>query len=118
MRRAQKAVKVLNLSTQLEEIQEQYSALIDIIQMMKNSRYTIQKSYHEMMSFDFRVDSCQIGRYIQEKMSRNDIKYIVKMGRSDISPHLYSLLRNSQSTSASVERSFSILGKLLVRRKL
>jgi len=37
------------------------------------------------------------------------------MDRDDISPHLCSLLRNSQATSVSVERNFSILGKILPR---
>ena len=68
-----------------------------------------------MTSLDFGVDGCQIGRYIQERMSRNDINCIVKMGRGDISPHFYSLRSNSQATSASAERSFSILRKRLAR---
>jgi len=35
------------------------------------------------------------------------------MERQDISPAVYNLLRNSQPTTASVERSFSMLKKLL-----
>ena len=115
MRRAQETVKAPNLATQLVEIEKQYSALVDAIQKMKNSRCTIREAYQKMTSHDFGVDGYQIGRYIHERMSRNDINCIVKMGRGDISPHLYSLLSNSQATSASVERSFSILGKLLAR---
>ena len=115
MRRAQEAVKAPNLATQLVEIEEQYSALVDAIQKMEDSHCTIREAYQKMTSLDFGVDGCQIGRYIQGRMSRNDINCVVKMGRGDISPHLYSLLSNSQATSASVERSFSILGKLLAR---
>ena len=48
-------------------------------------------------------------------MSRNDIEFILKVGRGDILPHLCSLQRNSQATSASVETNFSVLGKLPVR---
>ena len=115
MRRPQEAVKAPNLATQLVEIEEQYSALLDTIQKMEDSCCTIREAYQKMTSLDFGVDGCKIGRYIQERMSRNDINCIVKMGRGDISPHLYRLLSNSQATSASVERSFSILRKLLAR---
>ena len=94
VRRAQETVKAPNLATQLVEIEEQYSALLDAIQRMKDSRYTIREAYQKMTSLDFGVDGCQIGRYIHERMSRNDINCNVKMGRGDISPHLYSLLSN------------------------
>ena len=94
MRGAQEAVKVPNLSTQLVEIQEQYSALVDVIQKMEDSPCTVQKAYQKMTSLDFGVDGCRIGRYIQERMSRNDINCVVKMGQGGISPHLYSLLCN------------------------
>ena len=112
VRHGQKAVKAPSSSTQLVEMKDQYSAMVYVIQKMDDSGYTIRKAYQEMMSFDFNVNGCQIGRYILERMSRNDIKCIVKMGRDDISTHLYSLLRNSQANSSSVGRNFSILGKL------
>ena len=115
VRHAEDAVKAANLATQLVEIEKQYSALVDAIQKIEDNRCTIRKAYQKMGSLDFDVDGCQIGRYIRERMSRNDINCIVKMRRGDISPHLYSLLSNSQTTSASVKKSFSILGKLLAR---
>ena len=37
------------------------------------------------------------------------------MERQDISPTVYYMLQNSQSTSASVERSFSMFKKLLAK---
>ena len=37
------------------------------------------------------------------------------MERQDISPAVYHMLQNSQSTSTSVERSFSMFKKLLAK---
>ena len=37
------------------------------------------------------------------------------MERQDISPAVYHMLQNSQPTSASVEKSFSMLKKLLAK---
>ena len=39
------------------------------------------------------------------------------MERQDISPAVYHMLENSQPTSASVERSFSMLQKLLAKER-
>ena len=56
LRRAQEAVKAPSLSTQLVKIEEPFCALVDIIQKMEDSRYTIREAYQEMMSLNFGVD--------------------------------------------------------------
>ena len=48
-------------------------------------------------------------------MQNNNISEIINMERQDISPAVYPMLQNSQPTSASVERSFSMLKKLLAK---
>ena len=48
-------------------------------------------------------------------MQNNDISEIINMERQDILPAVYHMLQNSQPTSASVERSFSMLKKLLAK---
>ena len=58
VRRAQEAVKAPNLASQLVEIEEQYSALVDTIQKMEDSRCTIREAYQKMTSLDFGVDGC------------------------------------------------------------
>ena len=48
-------------------------------------------------------------------MQNNDISEIINMERQDVSPAVYHMLQNSQPTSAFVERSFSMLKKLLAK---
>ena len=48
-------------------------------------------------------------------MQNNDISEIINVERQDISPAVYHMLQNSPPTSASVERSFSVLKKLLAK---
>ena len=48
-------------------------------------------------------------------MQNNDISEIINMERQDISPAVYHILQNSQPTSASVERSLSMLKKRLAK---
>ena len=52
---------------------------------------------------------------ILKRNANNDISKIINMERQDISPAVYHMLENSQPTSASVERSFSMLKKLLAK---
>ena len=63
----------------------------------------------------FGEDTCNINQYIKKRMQNNDISEIINMERHDISPAEYHMLQNSQSTSASVEESFSMLKKLLAK---
>ena len=51
-------------------------------------------------------------------MQNNDISEMINMERKDISPAVYHMLQNSQLTSASVERSFSMLKKLLAKERM
>ena len=48
-------------------------------------------------------------------MQNNDISELINTERQDISPAVYHMLQNSQPTSASVERIFSMLKKSLVK---
>ena len=50
-------------------------------------------------------------------MQNNDISEIINMERQDILLAVYHMLQNSQLTSAFVERSFSMLKKLLAKDK-
>ena len=51
-------------------------------------------------------------------MQNNDISEKINMERRDISPAVYYMLQNSHPTSASAERSFSMLKKLLAKTKI
>ena len=48
-----------------------------------------------------------------KKLTFIHLEAIIRMNREDISPALYVLLQNCQPTTASVEKSFSLMGKLL-----
>ena len=50
-----------------------------------------------------------------KRMKNNDISKIINIKRQDISPAVYHMLQNSQPTSASVERSFSMLKNQLAK---
>ena len=115
VQRAKEILKPQNLSAKLLQIEEQYSDLADVVQKMESSHYTIGKAFQDVISLDFGADVRGTGKYIKRRIARNDVESIVKMEREEISPHLHKLLQKPQATSASVERSFSVLGKILAK---
>ena len=77
----------------------------------------IKEAVQAIQELDFGKDTCNIKQYIKKRMQNNDISEIIIMERQDISPAVYHMLQNSQPTSASVERSFSMLKKLLAKHR-
>ena len=81
---------------------------------MESAKYTIKEAVQAILELDFGEDTFNINQYIRKRMQNNDISEMINMERQDISPAVCHVLQNSQPTSASVERSFSTLKKLLV----
>ena len=97
------------LAGQLLKIKDQYECLVKLIEKIESTKYTVKEAVQAIQELDFREDTCNITQYIKKKMQNNDISEIVNMERQDISPAVYHMLQNSQPTSISVERSFSML---------
>ena len=56
---------------------------------------------------------CAIKAYIKKRLHNSDLEAIMNCTNLNIAPTSYALLQKAQPTSAAVERSFSMLGKLL-----
>ena len=63
------------------------------------------------MQFD--DDPCEITDYVNKRLSNSDLETIINCTNLTIDPTSYALLQQAQPTSAAVERSFSMLNKLL-----
>ena len=103
------------LAGQLLEIKVQYECLVKLIEKMESAKYTIKETVQAIQELDYGEDTCNINQYIKKRMQNNDISEIITMERQDISPAVYHMLQNSQPTSASVEKSFSMLKNLLAK---
>ena len=112
---AKVSVQKSGLADQPLKIKDQYECLVKLIEKMESAKYTIKEAVQAIQVLDFREDTCNINQYIKKRMQNIDISERINVERQDISPAVYHTLRNSQPTSASVERSFSLLKKLLVK---
>ena len=104
------------LAGQLLKIKDQHEYLVKLIEKIESAKYTINEAVQAIQELDFGKDTCNINQYIRKGMQNNDISEIINMERQDIiSLAVHHMLQNFQPISASVERSFSMLKKLLAK---
>ena len=102
------------ITKSLAKIQRDYRLLPKLIQKSESSKYTISEAYADISALDLKQDCVVIGAYIKKRMLENsDMADIVNLNRDDVPPCLYAEIQCCHPTSAAVERSFSMLGKLL-----
>lgn len=113
--RAKEIVEDETLCASLVEIRRCYSNLATLVLKMEASSYTIKDASRDLTTLSFDTDPCNVGPYMAKRLAANDIAIINEMTRADLSPTRYNLLQHCQPTSACVERSFSMLRKILAK---
>ena len=97
----------------------QYRTLAANIRVLRSKclhdNRSIRLSLLKNMQFD--DDPCAIKSYIKKRLSNSDLETIINCTSLTIDPTSYALLQKSQPTSAAVERSFSVLSKLLRKNR-
>ena len=91
----------------------QYRTLAANVELLERSACTITETYGLLKNMQFDDDPCAIKNYIKKRLSNSDLKTIINSTNLTIDPTSYALLQKAQPTSAAVERSFSMLSKLL-----
>ena len=94
----------------------QYRTLAANVEFLEGSACigcTITKAYGLLKNMQFDDDPCAIKDYINKRLSNSDLETIINCTNLTIDLTSYALLQKAQPTSAAVERSFSMLNKLL-----
>ena len=107
-----RAIQNNDLEAELQIIKKCYIPLITVIEDLIEKRYTITQSYHLLKNFDFKEDPIMIKTYLLKRLDAHGINDVFKK-KNTLGFVLYNNLLVAQSTSIDVERSFSILGKIL-----
>ena len=112
--RAKSAVNNCKVTESLVKIYRDYKLLPQIIKKMESSKYTLKEAHADISNLDLKQDCVDIVSYIKKRMMKNyDLDNIVGLKKRYVSPAMYAELQCCQPTTAAVERSFSILRKLL-----
>ena len=110
--RAKDAINVEDLVPDLVKI-NQYRTLAANVEFLEGSACTKTEAYGLLKNMQFDDDPCAIKNYIEKRLSNSDLETIINCTNLTIDPTSYALLQKAQPTSATVERSFSVLSKLL-----
>ena len=110
--RAKDAINVEGLVSDLVKI-HQYRTLAANVEFLGGSACTITKAYGLLKNMQFDDEPCTIKDYISKRLSNSDLETIINCTNLTVDPTSYALLQKAQPTSAVVERSFSMLHKLL-----
>ena len=106
--RAKDVMNVEDVVPDLVKI-NQYQTLAANVEFLEGSACTITKAYRLLKNMRFDDDSCAI----KKRLSNSDLETIINSTNLTIDPRSYALLQKAQPNSAAVERSFSMLSKLL-----
>ena len=91
----------------------EYRTLAANAEFLEGSACTITKAYGLLKNMQFDDDPCAIRNYIKKRLFNSDLETIINCSNLTIDLTRYALLQKAQPTSAAVERSFSMLSKLL-----
>ena len=91
----------------------QYRTLVANVELLEASDCTMTEAYELLKNMHFLVYTCSSQAYIKKRLSNSDLKAIIICTNLAIAPTTYALLQKAQPTSAAVERSISMLSKLL-----
>lgn len=113
--KAKQSVVGTHIPKQLAAIFSNYKEIASLVPKIEATNFTIAEAFEIMSSMKFGEDICEIKSYIENRIMKNDILEIMNFSRPEVSPMIYALLQKCQPTTASVERSFSMLNKMLCK---
>ena len=112
--KAKEAVAAENLPGSLREIYQCYIKLVDEIQRAESTKYTVAQACEKAYTLELGCDLAGIKLYFDRRFEMNsDLKAIAETTQSNISLKLYAKFLNCLASLSCVERSFSMLQKLL-----
>ena len=114
MRNAKAAVNDESLTRDLVQIKHCYSSLASLLEKVECSAYTIQEAHANLTGLTFGDDVCNLRAQLDKRLQKNELSDIVHFKRV-VSPAIYLKLLLAQCTSVSVERSVSMLKKILAK---
>ncbi|KAF7685296.1 hypothetical protein CDIK_3955 [Cucumispora dikerogammari] len=116
MERAKNAINNDQLFLKLILISENYEPSNNFIDTFGNILLNIKSVYKSIMKSELNSDSYKIKKYINQKLLKNDIKFINRLQKNK-EPNKYAGLFESKSATMVIERSFSQLNSMLLAEK-
>ena len=95
----------------------QYRTLAANVEFLEGSASTITEAYRLLKNMQFDDDPCAIKDYIKKRLINSDFETMINCTNLTINLTSYALLQKALPISVAVERSFSMLSKLVRKDK-
>lgn len=110
---AKNAILSPSIYESLCTIQNSYKVLVDVLDNLEASKYNMKTRFEAITNLKFDNNTVGIKEYIKMRLAKNDITNLVRSENPNISPSLKISFMKCPPTSIDVERSFSMLKKML-----
>ena len=114
VRRAKEAINVDGLVPDLVRI-NQYRTLATNVELLEASDCKMTEAYELLKNMYFLDDPCSIQAFIKKRLSNCDLEAKINCINLTNAPSTYERMQRAQPICAAVERSFSMLSKLLTK---
>ncbi len=111
---AKNAIHNAEVKNELMDIDQKYSPLSDYLDKSISENFTLADAMKLLNKMVFKDDELNLKQFMVDKMKKSDF---YRCFDSNLSPFLKSCLQNCPATSIVVERSFSLLQKILVKER-
>ncbi len=112
---AKEALENPQVFRSLTKICSQYGQLENIFEEHVDIHFSVEKAHKLFTELNFGEDSCRVKPYLMKRLDKSGITEIMENTKPGLTPHQHASLRKSQSTSITVERSFSMVKKINAR---
>ena len=103
-----------NLYSDLIEIIENYECIIDFIEEIEDDKHNMKSAYEKIQTLNFKQDPLKIKDYIIQRLEKSDFKNMVQFSiTKKFTPEEYKFIIRCPPSSIAVERSFSMLKRML-----
>lgn len=113
MQRAKEATIDENLSFYLIEVKNNYEQLVLLLDNLEKNKLTMEEAYKAIKSLSFDDNVANVKDYINLRLKNNEISDLLNLKNYKITIYEHSYLFKCLPTTVAVERSFSMIKKLL-----
>lgn len=113
--RVKEAVNNPTLYSSLTKVVTQYKCILENIEKCESRSFSIKEAFEMLKDLDFEDDDCEIKEYLEKRRNNSELRNVVEFQNQSIDPSTYAFLLKCPASSAEVERSFSMIKKLLAK---
>ena len=118
LEKLQTILKTAKLKDELKMIVQNYEILSKVIKCCTEQYFCIEDAYWLQNNINFGTDPLEVRKYMKKRYNQNEIQSIVENKKRLYTQEEIEQIKKCPATTIIVERSFSVLNKLLAKDRI